>query len=259
VLTPHLGASTEEAQRNVAVDVCVAVRDALLTGELSRSINAASSGASWRDLQNAIVLAQRSAAVARAWLADRNARAISAVTLRLGPDLQSGAMPLLAAAAVGALSGVVDAARLNMINARAVAGSRGVELSVLEPGEAPHPRALEVRVRADGQEMRIGGVAVLGEPPRLTRIGPFHVDVAPRGTLIVLANRDVPGVIGRVGTVLGNAGVNIAEYHQARLVQGGEALAVVSVDGEVNESSHRQLLDVPDIRFATIVTFAEGA
>jgi D-3-phosphoglycerate dehydrogenase len=258
LLTPHLGASTAEAQRDVAVDVCVAVREALLDGELSRSINVASAGTDWRQLQGALVLATRSAAVARAWLADRESRAISAVTLRLGPELRSSASALLSAAAVGALSGVVESTRLNLVNARAVAAARGIELAVLEPGEAPHPRALEVRLRADGQEMRVGGVATAGEQPRLTRVGPFLVDVAPRGTLIVLTNRDVPGVIGRVGTVLGDAGVNIAEYHQARLAQGGEALAVISVDGGISEASRRKLLALPDVNFATIVMFEDG-
>ena len=106
--------------------------------------------------------------------------------------------------------------------------------------------------------MRVGCLALLDSPPRLTRVGPFHVDVAPRGTLIVLTNRDVPGVIGRVGTVLGDAGVNIAEYHQARLEQGGEALALITVDGAISEESRRRLLALADVRFATILTFADG-
>jgi D-3-phosphoglycerate dehydrogenase len=259
LLTPHLGASTEEAQRNVAVDVCRSVRDALIEGELSHSLNVASRGADWRQLQNALALARRCAAVARSWLADRDARAISSITVRLGPELQSGSGALLASAAAGALSGVVEPARLNLINARSVAAARGIEMAVLEPGEAPHPRALEVRVRADGQEQRIGGVALAGALPRLTRVGPFHMDVALRGTLVVLTNHDVPGVIGRVGTLLGDAGVNIAEYHQARLAQGGEALAVISVDGAVGEATRARLLALPDVLSATVVTLDEGA
>jgi D-3-phosphoglycerate dehydrogenase len=79
--------------------------------------------------------------------------------------------------------------------------------------------------------------------------------VAPRQTLIILTNDDVPGVIGRVGTLLGTAGVNIAEYHQARLRQGGEALAAISVDDPVGQELRRKLLDLGDIRSATIVTF----
>ena len=81
------------------------------------------------------------------------------------------------------------------------------------------------------------------------------MDVNPRQTLIVLTNRDVPGVIGRVGTVLGDAGVNIAEYHQARLAQGGEALAIISVDDGADAEVRRKLLELPDVRSATIVTF----
>jgi len=258
LLTPHLGASTAEAQRDVAVDVCEAVRDALLTGELSRSINAASAGSDWREVQGALMLATRAASVARAWLADRNARALTGITLRLGPELKASAPVLLAAAAVGALSGVVEATRINLVNARAVAAARNIELGVVDPGETLHPRALEVHLRAGREEMRVGGTAVTGEHPRLTRVGPFYVDVAPRGTLIVLSNRDVPGVIGRVGTLLGDAGVNIAEYHQARLAQGGDALALISVDGHIDEATRKRLLDLVEVRSATVVTFADG-
>ena len=94
--------------------------------------------------------------------------------------------------------------------------------------------------------------------PRVVRIGAHHVDVLPRGTLVVLRNRDVPGVIGRVGTLLGDAGVNIAEYHQARLAQGGDALAAISVDGTVDASVRRALLQLPDVRSATVVRFGNG-
>ncbi len=258
LLTPHLGASTEEAQRNVAVDACAAVRDALLNDEYSRSLNVAEAGGDWQALQPAMLLIRRSAAVARALLAERGARAISSVTVRLGAELAPGRGPLLAAAALGALEGVVERERLNIINARAVAQSRGIELQYAETGVPPHARAVEVRLSADGDEMRVGGVAALDAPPRFTRIGAFHVDVAPRGTLIVLRNRDVPGVIGHVGTALGAAGVNIAEYHQARLAQGAEALAVISIDGTVTEPVRRALLALPDVNAATVVHFADN-
>jgi D-3-phosphoglycerate dehydrogenase / 2-oxoglutarate reductase len=90
--------------------------------------------------------------------------------------------------------------------------------------------------RGGDRGIRVGG-ALLGEAHgRITRIGAFRVDIAPRGTLVVLRNRDVPGVIGRVGTLLGEAGVNIAEYHQARLQAGGEALAAVSIDRDGRRS-----------------------
>ena len=255
LLTPHIGASTAEAQRNVAVDVCHAVRDALLNNELSRSLNVAESGGDWHSLQQALLVARRSAAVARALLAERGAKAISSITIRLGPEFSQARGPLLSAAVVGALESVIERERLNLINARSVAQSRAIELTVAEAGMPPHPRAVEVRIRAGLDEMRVGGVAALDAPPRITRIGDFHVDVAPRGTLVVLTNKDVPGVIGRVGTALGDANVNIAEYHQARLAQGGDALAVISVDGAPGDNVRRTLLALPDVRTATIVQF----
>ncbi|MGH7443229.1 MAG: ACT domain-containing protein, partial [Longimicrobiales bacterium] len=75
----------------------------------------------------------------------------------------------------------------------------------------------------------------------------FRVVVHPSGTLLVIRNRDVPGVIGRVGTVLGAAAINIAEYHQARLQAGGEALAAVSVDGRIADAAMAELRALPDV------------
>ena len=161
------------------------------------------------------------------------------------------------AAALGAVEEISEADRLNLINARAVAEGRGLELVVGESAALP-PNGVEVSLRGAMQELAVAGSAPAGAAPRLTRIGAFHVDVNPRQTLIVLTNRDVPGVIGRVGTLLGDAGVNIAEYHQARLAQGGEALAVVSVDGTVGSDVKQRLCDLPDVQSATVVHFREG-
>jgi D-3-phosphoglycerate dehydrogenase len=256
VLTPHIGASTAEAQRNVAVDACVAVRDALLKGDLSRSINvAALRGERWAELQPALGLVRRAAAVARALLADQGTRAVQRLALRCGPAVVEGAGALLSAAAVGVLEGVLEAERLNLINARALAEARGIELAVSESTQLGHDAALELTLGGAMQSITVAGLALPGAPPRLTRIGGFPVDVTPRHTLIILTNRDVPGVIGRVGTLLGDAGVNIAEYHQSRLAQGGDALAAVSVDSEVDEATRQALLGLPDVRSATVVCF----
>ena len=257
VLTPHIGASTAEAQRNVAVDVCRAVRDALLHGELSRSINVASvslGDGRWREVQPAMLVAQRAAKVTRAILADQGLRAVRRLSVRCGSALVDDGDLLLASAATGVLEGVVETDRLNLINARTLAEARGLELSVSEsPTGAPF--GLEVALSGGMQELAVAGSAAPDATPRLTRIGSFHVDVTPRQTLIVLTNHDVPGVIGRVGTLLGDAGVNIAEYHQARLAQGGEALAAISVDGGAGPDIRRKLLELPDVVTATVVRF----
>ncbi|HYD52691.1 MAG TPA: phosphoglycerate dehydrogenase [Gemmatimonadaceae bacterium] len=256
LLTPHIGASTHEAQRNVAVDVCEAVRDALLAGELSRSINVATtSGAAWSDLQPLMQLVRRASSLARAVLADQGMRAVRRVALRCGPDVVGASGALLSAAALGALEGVIDSGRVNVINARALAEARGLELSVAESTQMGHPSAVEVALSGGMQSLAVAGLALPGTAPRFTRIGAFHVDVAPRQTLIVLTNNDVPGVIGRVGTLLGLRGVNIAEWHQARLAQGGEALAAIAVDSVVSEAVRKELLEQPDVLGATVVNF----
>jgi D-3-phosphoglycerate dehydrogenase len=259
VLTPHIGASTAEAQRNVAVDVCRAVRDALVEGELSRSINIASvslGDGRWREVQPAMLVAQRAATVTRAILADQGLRAVRRLALRCGSALLDAGDLLLSAAAVGVLDGVVETDRLNLINARTLAEGRGLELSVSEAAAAP-AYSIEVALSGGMQELAVAGSAAPDGAPRLTRIGSFHVDVTPRQTLIVLTNNDVPGVIGRVGTLLGSAGVNIAEYHQARLAQGGEALAAISVDGGAGADIRRKLLELPDVVTATVIRFQE--
>lgn len=265
LLTPHIGASTREAQRNVAVDVCEGVRDALLEGDLSRSLNAALE-ADVTALAGALHLARRAAVVARSLLSRAGGTSVASVVLKTGDELAPAARALLSAAAAGVLEGVMDAGRVNLINARSVAEARGITLGRGTDGVAPHPRALEVRLRAEGTGdgtpplvMRVSGVAAVDGPARLTRIGDFHVDVVPRGTLLVLRNDDVPGVIGHVGTALGEAGINIAEYHQARMAPGGEALAVVTLDGEVDPAVREALLGLPHVREATLVRFRDGA
>lgn len=258
VLTPHLGASTAEGQRNVAVDVCAAVRDALMSGELSRAINVVGGiDGQWEEIRPAIVLVRRMAAIGRAILADRGARAVDAVQLRVGRDLADAGNLLIASAAAGALDAVTDGIKLNLVNSRSLAENRGIALSVTTAGAHDPDNGAQVTIRSDGHEILVAGVAAKGTGPRVTRIGNFIVDVTPRRTLLVLTNADVPGVIGRVGTLLGDARVNIAEYHQARLSEGGEALAAVSVDGNVDGAVRARLLSLPDITSATVVPLAE--
>ena len=258
VLTPHLGASTAEGQRNVAVDACMAVRDALLTGELSKTLNVVGGvGTEWDALRPALMLARRSAAIARALLDEQGARTIQRISLRCGSAYAAASGLLVASAAAGVIEPTVDADRLNLINARAIAESRGIEL-MASVSTALDPVAISVSVSGGTKELMVSGIAPQQGAPRIRRIGGFEIDVSPRQCLIIITNRDVPGVIGRVGTLLGDAGVNIAEYHQARLAQGGEALAAVAVDGSVPSTVRDKLMSLPEVHSATVVSFRDG-
>lgn len=258
ILTPHLGASTAEGQRNVSVDVCASVREALLSGELSGAVNVdAGERVEWEGLRGALVLARRSAAMARALLADRGERAVEQLTLRLSRELIGADKLLQSSAAIGVIEGVVEDTRLNVVNARTQAEARGILLAVAPLHASGQDYQMQVVVRGQREEVAITGAALPGAQPRITRIGDFTVDVTPRRTMIVLTNADVPGVIGRVGTLLGDAGVNIAEYHQARTSQGGNALAAITVDGAIDVALRTRLLASQDVRSVTVVSFTD--
>ncbi len=260
LLTPHLGASTAEGQRNVAVDVCIAVRDALLTGDLAGAVNLAGvDRGRWRDMRGALSLARQSAEIARAILADRDARAIEQLTIHAGRQFVGAESLLASSAAAGALAAVTGDDRITLVNARTRANERGIAVAAVPLASLEDANVVRVTLRGDGQQIVVGGHAAPGAGPRVTRIGEFKVDVAPRRTLVVLTNADVPGVIGRVGTLLGGAGVNIAEYHQARMTEGGEALAAIAVDGRIDDALRRRLLALDDIHSATVVNFGDSA
>ncbi|HEX7239865.1 MAG TPA: phosphoglycerate dehydrogenase [Longimicrobiaceae bacterium] len=245
VLTPHLGASTSDAQRSVSLEACAAVRDALLTGDLSGALNAAGvGGEAWQELRPLLVLAERLGRLGRCLLP----AGLSGVELRYSGPREEAPRALLLAALQGALRDVVDRRAINLVNVHHVAAERGIETAwTLVAGRGELGEEVELRMEGGDRSVRVGG-ALLGEAHgRITRIGAFRVDVAPRGTLVVLRNHDVPGVIGRVGTVLGEAGVNIAEYHQARLQAGGEALAAISVDGRIAHDVLDRLTALPEV------------
>ncbi|MGI9189663.1 MAG: phosphoglycerate dehydrogenase [Longimicrobiaceae bacterium] len=245
LLTPHLGASTGDAQRSVATEACSAVRDALLTGDLSAALNAAGvGGPGWSELGPLLALADRLARLGRALLPG----GVSGLELRYSGPREEAPRPLLLAALQGVLRDVVDRRAINLVNAQHVAEERGLETAWTHAGgHGEWGEEIEVRLEGGDRSLRVGG-ALLGEAHgRIVRIGAFRVDVAPRGTLLVLRNHDVPGVIGRVGTLLGEAGVNIAEYHQARLQAGGEALAAVSIDTPVPREVLERLASLAEV------------
>jgi D-3-phosphoglycerate dehydrogenase / 2-oxoglutarate reductase len=245
LLTPHLGASTAEAQQNVALEVCAAVRDALVSHDLSMALNAAGvGGGDWGKMRPLLTLADRLGRLGRVLIPS----GITAMEVRYTGPREEAPRSLLLAALQGALRNVVDRRAINLVNAQHVANERGIETAWTHVGShGDLGEEIELRIEGGDRGVRVGG-ALLGEThARITRIGAFRVDIAPRGTLVVLRNRDVPGVIGRVGTVLGEAGVNIAEYHQARLQAGGEALAAISVDTPVSAEVLDRLGHLPEL------------
>ena len=251
VLTPHLGASTEEAQELVAGEIAAAVHDALAEGDLSRALNApAIGGAALRALMPLLELGRRlghlGCALAPGGLLD--------VEVRYAGASDEALRPLTSYVLMGLFENILGKEQVNFVSAGHLAKQRGVGVArTTLARRTDYTEFVELVLRAERGHLRIAG-ALLGDVhPRVVRIGDYHVDVIPEGTFIVLKNQDVPGVIGRVGTLLGGHGINIAGYHQARQAKGGDALAAIAVDGQVTPAVRDALLGLPEVSSAVVV------
>jgi D-3-phosphoglycerate dehydrogenase len=251
VLTPHLGASTEEAQLNVALEIAEAVKAALLEGDFAGAVNAPLVGGErLLRLRPLLELATRLGRLAAA-LAQGPVSAVEVKFAGEGDDLLR---PLAAGAVIGVLEGAIGSPAVNLVNALHLARQRGIQVERTRV-DAPtdYPNLIELRVEAAQESIRIAGTVLGDTHPRIVAIDDLEVDVLPRGMLVVLRNRDVPGVIGRVGTLLGNAGINIAGYHQARVAAGGDALAAISVDARLPGPVLESLRALPEVKSVAMV------
>jgi D-3-phosphoglycerate dehydrogenase len=240
IVTPHLGASTTEAQQGVAFTVAEQMRDYLLTGALRGAVNVPSLGVKeLHALQPFIDLAERLGRF-QAQLVDS---AVSEVQLKYaGEIVDFDAAPVTRAFLAGLLRDV--SARVNMVNAFLIAEERGINVTTSYVRSATDSTsAIQTRVVTRAGEQNLAGTlfgfGTQAREGRLTEINGFHIEAVPQGHMLVLRNRDVPGVIGEIGTLLGAAGINISRFQLGRRERGGEAMAVIEIDGPLSS----ELLD----------------
>lgn len=248
VVTPHLGASTTEAQEGVAFTVAEQMRDYLSSGALRGAVNVASLGAQeLAALHPYIELAEKLGRF-QAQLADG---AVREVKLEFAGELVDlNAAPVTRAFLAGLLRDV--SARVNAVNAFLIAEERGISVvSSYHRAGADFIPSIRTQVANNNSEVSLAGTVFgFGERSRegrITEINGFHVEAVPSGHMIVMRNQDVPGVIGRVGTILGEQGVNIGRFHLGRQERGGEAMAVVEVDGPLRKETLAELQALPQV------------
>ncbi|MGH7568210.1 MAG: phosphoglycerate dehydrogenase [Gemmatimonadales bacterium] len=255
ILTPHLAASTAEAQERVALEICTAVRDALIDGDLAGAVNVPGiTGDVLRRLAPLLDLARRLGRLVVS-LADGQVRAVE---VAYGGRDESAQRPVMIAALSGLLS-EMNVGPVSLVNAQVIAEERGIQLA--RKSSTPDPgfeQTVGVAVETPrGRTGVVGALAGNGHG-RVIRIDDYHVDVVPDGWMLVIRNRDVPGVIGRVGTVLGGAGINIGSYHQARrALPGEEALAAINVDQTLTNGVLEELRRLPDVLEVRLARFGD--
>jgi D-3-phosphoglycerate dehydrogenase len=234
IATPHLGASTTEAQEGVAFTVAEQMRDYLLHGTLRGAVNVPALGTKELALLQPYLLLAESLGRFQAQLADS---AVREVRLEFAGELVDvDAAPVTRAFLAGLLRDV--SARVNLVNAFLIAEERGISVTTAYVRGSNAVSAIRTSVRSnDGEQTASGSVFTTTEgyrEGRITRINGFRIEAIPRGNMLVMHNRDVPGVIGRVGTILGEAGINISAFHLGRRERGGEAMAVIEVDAPLD-------------------------
>ena len=255
IATPHLGASTREAQTSVAFDVAEEV-GAVLAGDLPRyAVNApALPPEELAFLRPFMTLAERLGSLCVQLQGGR----VSALELEFEGEIAERDVAIVTASALRGVLQPFTEERINPVNARLIASGRGITLTERRRGRAgSYPNLLTLRV---GQFEAAGTVLV--DEPRLVRIGAFRVDLVPEGRFLFSFHQDRPGVVGHFGTVLGEHDVNIASMIVGRDAPRGHALMILAVDDPVAEDVQAQLRDFPgmsDLRYLELgLTDANG-
>jgi D-3-phosphoglycerate dehydrogenase len=250
VATPHLGASTLEAQDDVSIRIAQQVLDALRGAAYRNVVNLPFSGEEdFRAIAPYMVLAEKIGSL-QMQLLRGHAAALSELRVQVtyhGPEVQDHAKPLTVALLKGLLTPILGDS-VNYVNAPQFAHDRGLSVSQVPlPGVEDYANLIACRVSAGDERRFIAGTLLTHSALRIVRMDDMPMDAMPAGFALVVKSRDVPGVIGQVATLLGRAALNIAEYRLGRDAPGGTALSFINLDTEAPEAVLAELRALPPI------------
>ena len=263
VLTPHIGASSSEAQVQVALDIANQIARFLLEGRADNAINApAVSASDLAFLGPYLNLAQRMGS----YLSQRLSGPIRKLEVTYLGELESRDTRAVSLALLaGALSHGTDSG-VNFVNAPALADERGLRLlEGREPDAGAFQSQIKVRAstKAGGESHLVAGT-VFGNRPRFVRVDDLHLDFPPEGHVLVTRHDDVPGVVGRIGTLLGENGVNIRRIELGKAggadpVEHGRAVGYLAIDANPGPELLAKICELPFIREASLVRLGEAS
>ena len=251
VATPHLGASTSEAQENVALQVAEQMSDYLLTGAVTNALNSPSITAEEAPrLKPYVALAERLGAFA-GQMVDVG---LKGVDVAFEGDVAAlNVRPLAAAALAGVMRPML--AEINMVSAPAVARERGVTVSESRQDSSPiYESLMRVTVQTEMGRRSFAGTVVAGAP-RIVEVKGMELESAFAPAMLYVNNLDKPGFIGALGALLGEAGVNIATFNLGRVAAGDDAIALVGVDQAPDEALIGRIRALPHVKEARALRF----
>jgi D-3-phosphoglycerate dehydrogenase / 2-oxoglutarate reductase len=252
ICTPHLGASTTEAQVNVALQVAEQMADFLVNGGVTNALNVPSLSAEEAPkLRPYMALAERLGSLV-GQLAHGSLTEISIE--REGAAAALNGKPIEAAVLAGLMKNYSDA--VNMVNAPFLAKERGLDVrSVRHEREGVYHTVLRVTVATSQGPRSVAGTLFGTDQPRLVEIFGVGIEAELSGNMLYIVNEDAPGFIGRIGTLLGEAGINIGTFHLGRREAGGEAVLLLSVDTPVPPAVIETAGKLPGVKRVMALTF----
>lgn len=252
VSTPHLGASTTEAQVNVAIQVAEQMADFLVSGGVTNALNMPSLSAEEAPkLKPYMALAEKLGGL----VGQLSTGAVTRVSVTAkGAAAELNGKPITSAVLAGFLR--TQTATVNMVNAPLLARDRGVEVrEIRTEREGDYHTLLRVSVRTADGERSVAGTLFGDQAPRLVELFGIKVEADLTGAMLYVVNEDAPGFIGRLGTLLGEAGVNIGTFHLGRRQAGGEAVLLLSVDEDVTADLLAKVKALPGVKTAMGLRF----
>jgi len=251
VVTPHLGAATEEAQLNVAIEVAKQVADCLLGRGIRNAVNMPSiDGATLKVLQPYVTLGEKLGLLAAQLLGGQ----IAEVRVTYAGEMTAhNTAPLTLAVLKGILEPMVGE-NVNYVNASVIAAERGVKVVEAKASHVEEfANLLAVEVRSNGQSLVVQGTLSARREPRVVKIDRYFVEAVPAGFMLIIKNHDRPGLIGHLGTVLGEAHINIAGMSNGREKPGGMAVTVVNVDEDIPPKVLEHIKKFPHVIDAKLI------
>ncbi|MEN6542853.1 phosphoglycerate dehydrogenase [Parvibaculum sp.] len=252
IATPHLGASTNEAQENVALQVAEQMSDYLLTGAITNSVNVPSISAEEAPkLTPFAELAQQLGSFA----GQLTEEGITEVTLEYEGDVANmNTRVLTNAALTGLLKPQLE--DVNTVSAPVIAKERGIQVSeVKREQRGAYETYIRLVVKTSARERSVAGTVFSDGKPRLIQIKGVNMEAALGHHMLYVTNQDKPGFIGALGSILGKASINIANFNLGREAAGGDAICLIEVDGNMPEAVLKEIQALPHVVQAKALTF----